>query len=506
MSNSETTYTKLCEYVRETALLESIEALLGWDERTYMPLAAGAYRADQITYLSGRIHQRRTDPRLKDWLDELAESPLAKEPHSDTAATIRQLRRNYQKQVKLPQKLVEELSRAAVLGQQVWVDARKANNYAAFEPTLKQMFKLQRQKAAALGYKESPYDALLDEYEPDETASNVTRVLAALRQELVPLVQAIGAGPKQPPIALLERHFPAAAQEQFGKLAAAKIGFSFDRGRLDVTHHPFCSGMGPHDCRITTRYDESFFPSAFFGILHEAGHGLYEQGLRPELYALPPGMYLSLGIHESQSRMWENLVGRSRAFWDCFYPQAKTAFPAALGDVALDDFYFAINDVRPSLIRVEADEATYNLHIIVRFELEQALIRGDLSTADLPGAWNDKYQEYLGITPPSDADGVLQDVHWSAGLVGYFPTYSLGNLYAAQFFATADKELGGLDASFAKGEFGGLLDWLRRNIHQRGQCYTASELVKEVTGQPLSHGPLMQQLHSKYGTLFGVNP
>lgn len=504
MPTAAETYTQLCDFVRETAMLESIEALLGWDERTYMPVAAGAYRAEQITYLSGKIHQRRTDPRLNDWLGSLAASDLAKEPHSDTAATIRQLRRDYDKRVKLPQALVEALTRASVLGQQIWVEARKNNDFRAFEPALTEMFKLKREQAEAIGYTDSPYDALLDDYEPDAKTADVAAALEGLRKELVPLVQAIQASAQKAPTELLRRSYPTSAQEAFGKTAAKKVGFCFESGRLDVTHHPFCSGMGPRDCRITTRYDERFFPSAFFGILHEAGHGMYDQGLRSDLYGLPPGSYLSLGIHESQSRMWENLVGRSRAFWQHFYPQAQQAFPEALASVALDDFYFAINGVQPSLIRVEADEATYNLHIIVRFELEQALISGDLKVADLPTAWNEKYRKYLGIAPATDAEGCMQDIHWSAGLIGYFPTYSLGNLYASQFFAAADKELGGLHAQFVQGEFAGLLTWLQKNIHERGQCYSATELCQKVTGRPLSHADLMQHLQGKLGGLFAV--
>jgi carboxypeptidase Taq len=328
--------------------------------------------------------------------------------------------------------------------------------------------------------------------------------LAGVREELVPLVKAIGESHKKAPVELLKRKFPIVAQESFGKEAAAKIGFNFKRGRLDVTHHPFCSGMGPHDCRLTTRYDEAFFPSGFFSILHEAGHGMYDQGQRPDQYGLPPGTYSSLGIHESQSRMWENLVGRSRAFWDYFYARAQVAFPQALSDVPASQFLFAINDVRPSLIRVEADEATYNLHIIVRFELEQALLSGDLPTADLPGAWTDNYEEYLGIRPPNDADGCLQDVHWSAGLIGYFPTYTLGNLYASQFFAAADKEIGGLIGAFAQGDFAGLLSWLRRQIHERGQCYTATELCQKITGKPLAHTDLIAHLRGKFGELYAL--
>ena len=293
-------------------------------------------------------------------------------------------------------------------------------------------------------------------------------------------------------------------QQRFGEAAAARIGFDFNRGRLDVTTHPFCTHLGPHDCRLTTRYDERHFPGAFFGTLHEAGHGLYEQGLRPDAFGLPPGDAISLGIHESQSRTWENLVGRSRAFWDYFYPQAREAFPEALADVPLADFYFAINDVRPSLIRVEADEATYNLHIIIRFELEQALLNDDLSVADLPAAWNEKYGQLLGITPPNDREGVLQDVHWSAGYFGYFPTYSLGNLYASQLFEQADRDTGGLSAHFARGEFAPLLDWLREKIHRVGRCYTAAELVERVTGRPLSHEPLLAHLRGKFGPLYEI--
>jgi carboxypeptidase Taq len=497
-------YDELCHLSRQAALLESIESLLGWDERTYMPPAAGEYRAEQMTYISGLVHKRRTDPRLAELLSELATSDLAKDPHSDAGATIRQLRRDYDKRVKLPQALVEELTRASVLGQQAWVKARQDNDFPSFAPHVEKLFALKRQQAECLGYTDHPYDALLDDFEPGAKTAPVAAALAGLRDELAPLVQAIMQSGRKAPVEVLKRRYPRDAQEAFGKAAAAAIGFEFQRGRLDVTHHPFCSGNGPHDCRITTRYDERFFPSAFFGILHEAGHGIYDQGLRPEQYGLPTGSYLSLGIHESQSRMWENLVGRSRAFWQHFFPQAQAAFPDALKGVSPDSFFWAINHVEPSLIRVEADEATYNLHIIIRFELEQGLLTGELPVSELPGAWKAKYRQYLGIEPPNDANGCLQDIHWSAALIGYFPTYSLGNLYAAQFFEQADRELGGLDEQFARGEFQPLKSWLNRQIHHRGQCYRADELVQLVTGEPLTHAPLMRHLRVKLGTLYGV--
>jgi carboxypeptidase Taq len=504
MTLAMTQFDELCQHVRETTLLESTQAVLEWDERTKMPPRACEYRAEQITNLSGMIHRRRTDPRLGEWLHELCDGPLAADLHSDAGTTIRQIRRDYQRRVKLPQSLVEEITRASVLGHQAWIEARKHDDFKSFQPHLAKMMELKRQQAAAIGYTTCAYDALLDEYEPGETTANVARVLAGLREALVPLVSAIAGSGRGPNIEVLQRHYPVDLQEKFGKQAAAAIGFDFDRGRLDETHHPFCSSTGPHDCRITTRYYEHFFPSALFSILHEAGHGLYDQGLRAEQFGLPPGSFVSLGIHESQSRMWENLVGRGRAFWQYFFPAARELFPHALGDVTLDEFYFAVNDVRPSLIRVEADEATYNLHIVIRFEMEQALIDGDLPVSDLPGVWKEKYRHYLGIEPPNDADGVLQDVHWSAGLVGYFPTYSLGNLYAAQFLQQADKDLGGLDEQFARGEFRPLLDWLITNIHRHGQCYSAAELVQRITGQPLHHQPHIAYLRGKLEPLYGL--
>jgi carboxypeptidase Taq len=414
------------------------------------------------------------------------------------------LKRDYDKKTKLPQALVEELARLSVLGQQVWSEARGENDFAKFQPILLRTVDLKKQEAAAVGYEASPYDPLLDDYEPNEKTSNVARVLAGLREELVQLVESIKSSGRKPEVALLARRYPAAAQESFGRRVAEAIGFDFNAGRLDVTDHPFCCELGPHDTRITTRYYERMFGSGLFSILHEAGHGIYEQGLPAEHFGLPIGRSVSLGIHESQSRLWENQVGRSRAFWEYFFPAAQETFPNALGDVVLDDFYFAINDVRPSLIRVEADEVTYNLHILVRFELEVALLTDELAVADLPDAWNEKYRAYLGIDPPNDADGVLQDVHWGAGLFGYFPTYTLGNLYAAQLFEHARGELGDLGAQMSRGEFAPLREWMQKNVYQHGRRYSASELVERITGKPLSHAALMRHLHGKFGPLFGL--
>jgi carboxypeptidase Taq len=499
------TYEKLCAHFREVSLLSSTQSLLGWDERTKLPPAGAEYRAEQMSYLAGLIHQRETAPEVGEWLAELADSPLAADPHSETGADIANLRRDYERKTKLPQALVEELAKLAVLGQQVWAEARKANDYARFQPLLERTVELKRQEAAAIGYEDVPYDALLDEYEPGAKTKEVERVLVGLRDQLVPLVAEIAASSRRPNMEPLKRHFPIHVQEELSRRATEAIGYDFSAGRIDVTDHPFCTTLGPRDVRLTTRYDERFLPGALFSTLHEAGHGMYEQGLPAGRYGLPTGQAVSLGIHESQSRMWENLVGRSRAFWEYFFPIAQTTFSDALADVRLDDFYFAINDVRPSLIRTESDEATYNLHILVRFELEQALLLDELRVADLPSAWREKYRKYLGIEPPNDSDGVLQDVHWSSGAIGYFPTYTLGNLYAAQLFEQAWQDLGDLHAMFRRGEFLPLREWLRTKVHSQGRRFPAAELARRVTGVPLSHDALMRHLRGKFGPLYDLS-
>ena len=498
-------YLQLCNHQKKTALLEGINALLGWDERTMLPQAAGPYRADQIAFLAGMIHQRRTDPRLGDWLEALCQTELVADPFSDAGATITQVKRAYEKQVKIPQDLVESLTRAAVVGQQVWVESRKADDFSMFAPQLEEIVRLTKEKADAMGYQDCRYDALLDEYEPQASTAQVAEVLSDLGEQLGPLVRTIVECGRVAPREILKRTYPIDDQRKFSRFAAARIGFDFDSGRIDETHHPFCTTLGPEDCRITTRYQENFFSSAFFGTLHEAGHGVYEQGLRDEWFGLPPGEAASMGIHESQSRMWENKVGRSLSFWEHFYPLAMERFPAALEDTTLEEFYWAINDVRPSLIRVEADEVTYNLHIIIRFELEQQLFDDSLAVADLPTAWNDRYQHYLGVQPASDANGVLQDIHWSAALFGYFGTYSLGNLYAAQLFEKARADLGDLDSQFAEGHFGDLFEWLRSNVHHAGRCKPAAKLMEEVCGEPLSSGPLVRYLRKKLCPLYQID-
>jgi carboxypeptidase Taq len=490
--------------VREISILRSCASLLDWDERTYMPRNASEHRGNQMALLAGIAHERFVSPRIGELIGNILSDGIKISDDTPDAANVRELKRSYDKMVKVPKSLVEDLSRTITLSQGAWQEARSKSDFESFRPWMEKVVELKRRVTEIVGYDKVPYNALLDDYEPGATIQSITDVFAGLRGELVELLAKIKDSGRLPNHEITTRDYPVERQEQFGKEAAAAIGFDFSSGRLDVTIHPFCTGIGPDDCRITTRYAKNHFPQAFFGILHESGHGLYEQGLPKEHYGTPCGDSVSLGIHESQSRMWENMVGRSRSFWQYFFPRAKALFPESLKDVTLDQFHFAVNDVRPSFIRVEADEATYNLHILLRFELENAFFNGDLKVKDLPGAWNEKFRKYFGIAPKGDTEGCLQDVHWSAGLIGYFPTYTLGNLYAAQFFAKAKSDLGNLDQSFANGDFKRLLGWLRENIHIHGQRYLAGDLVKRVTGEALSHRPLMDYLNDKFKTLYGI--
>ena len=497
-------YNELIRRSREQALLGFCSALLGWDEQTHMPPGGAENRSAQLALLAGLQHSRATDPRNGELLGELESSGRFSDKESAEAVNIREIRRSYDRKVKLPQTLVEELARVTSKAHLEWVEARRTDDFKTLQPTLALIFDLKRQEAECLGYQDTPYDALIDEYEPGAKSAELAKVFAALRAELVPLVAAIAGSPRKPDVTILKRDYPVGLQRMFGETVASSFGFDFKRGSLDTTEHPFCTGIGPGDTRITTRFDPKNFSDAFFGILHEVGHGLYEQGLEPSNHGTPMGEAVSLGIHESQSRLWENVVGRSRPFWEFWFPIAQRVFHQALSNVSLDAFHFAINEVKPSLIRVQADEVTYNLHVLIRFEIELALLKGDLLIADLPSAWNEKYEHYLGIKPEGDAEGCLQDIHWSAGLIGYFPTYTLGNINAAQLVEAAARDLGDLSASFRRGDTSALLDWLRTKIHQQGQRHRATTLIERVTGSPTDHRPLIASLKSKYGSLYQI--
>ncbi len=497
-------YDELVKRCKEVSLLSSCESVLYWDQHTYMPPAGTPFRADQLGLLSRMTHEMFTDPKVNELLSDLEQSDLVKDQQSPDAANIRELRYMYDKLTKLPKELVEEITKTSALAQEEWAAARKDSDFKRFLPWLEKILDLTRQKADAYGYEGEPYNALLDDYERGATVDDIVNVFGNLRDELVDLLNKIKNAPKKPDVSIVEREYDVERQRIFGETVAAAIGFDFNAGRLDVTTHPFCTGIGPGDTRILTRYNPNRLNDALFGTMHEAGHGLYEMGLdKKKHFGMPMGESVSLGVHESQSRMWENQVGRSKAFWKYFFPQAQRLFRKSLEGVTLDAFYGAINDVKPSYIRVEADEATYNLHILLRFELERALLTGDLKPADVAGEWNSRFKKYFGIEVDKDADGCLQDVHWSVAYIGYFPTYTLGNLYSAQFFAKARQDIPDLDAQFENGDFHGLREWLRVNIHQHGQLYRANKLCEKVTGKPLDHRPLIDYMNAKYGDIYG---
>ncbi|NJB67621.1 carboxypeptidase Taq [Desulfobaculum xiamenense] len=498
-------YDWLRNHCMETARLESTISLLHWDQGTNIPAAGHNHRAEQIAALTRVVHARRTDERIGEALESCVPLELADGPESDLAANLRGWRREFTRASRIPANLAVAIARTASEGESAWERLRPENNWAAFLPYLDELVKLRREEAEAVGYESEPYDALLDEYEPGETTASITPLFAELKRTTVSLLDRILGSGKEPKIALVGRRYPLADQERLVRHVIRTLGFDFTGGRMDTTVHPFCTRIGPGDIRITTRYREDDFAESFFGAIHECGHALYSQGLPGAHFGTPCGRSASLGIHESQSRMWENMVARSRGFWVHFLPLASYALDSLRG-IGTDAFHFAVNTVQPGLIRTDADEVTYNLHILLRFDLELALLRGDLRAADIPDAWNEGMRELLGLTPPDHASGAMQDVHWASGLIGYFPTYALGNIYAAQFMETIRAGIGNPDAMFARGEFAPLLDWLRTNIHSRAARQTPREIVRAVTGQDPTPAPLAAHLARKYETLYGLRP
>ncbi|MBI2505482.1 MAG: carboxypeptidase M32 [Candidatus Latescibacteria bacterium] len=493
-------YGEFIRRVRELADLSHAQGLLSWDQETYMPPRGTGPRARSLGTLAGIYHEKLTDPALVALVEELR----GRELRGDEEVNVRYVERDQRRALKIPRELVVELSQTQSLAHEVWVEARKKSDFPLFRPWLEKILNLQKEVAHRVGFEGSIYNAFLDEYEPYARVETVAPMLEQLRLRLVPLVERIGATGRRPAAGILDQEFPVDRQEAFGRQALVDLGFDLERGRLDVSVHPFCSGTSPEDVRLTTRYNPRQLTGALFGIIHEAGHGLYEQGLPAEAGGTPVGGSVSLGIHESQSRLWENLIGRSRPFWEHYLPLLREHFPEQLKGVGVEAFYAAINQVEPSLIRVEADEVTYNLHILLRFELEQALVEERVAVAELPQLWDEKMEAYLGIRPPDAARGVLQDTHWSIGSIGYFPTYSLGNLYAAQFFSQARKEMPGLMEQVARGDLLSLKVWLNEKIHARGRRLRAGELVREVTGEELKVEYFMQYLENKYGELYGL--
>jgi carboxypeptidase Taq len=492
---------------REGRLLGSTAAILGWDQETMMPEGGLEHRARQLAQLARLEHGMSTDPRLGEALARAAEAVASLPATHPDAVNVRELRRDYDKATKLPAKLVEELASVASVAQHEWAEARKASDFARFRPWLEKIVRLNREKADCFGWDRANgerWDGLADGFEPGCTAKYVEGVFVPLRARLRPLLERIAVAKRRPDGSFNDHPVPVDGQERFARFTCESIGFDFGRGRLDRSTHPFCGGSHCNDVRMTSRYSERCLLDGLGSSMHESGHGMYEQGLDPAWIGTPMGEAVSLSIHESQSRLWENQVGRSLPF--CRWARARMpSFVGAAADrFTAEQVYEAANTVEPGFIRVDADEATYNMHVMVRFELERAMISGDLAIKDLPGEWNRLYRDYLGLAVPDDRRGCLQDVHWSGGMIGYFPTYTLGTMYAAQFFEKAREALPGLEDGFARGEFAPLLGWLRTNIHRHGRRHLSADLCVEVTGKPLSADPFMRHLEAKLAPLYGL--
>ncbi|MFN3167442.1 MAG: carboxypeptidase M32 [Phycisphaeraceae bacterium] len=502
-------YAQLLDHLKQASLLGSTAAILGWDQETLMPAKGLAHRTRQLAQLARMNHQMKTDPHVGEWLNACESgSGSTADPLGVEAVNLREWRREYDKATKLPEALVVEIAQTTSQAKHEWAEARKANDYARFKPWLQKVIDLNLQKARCFGWDAAgggePWDALADHFEAGMTAASVAEVFTPLRARLVALLDDILGSKTGPSNTFNEIKLPIEQQKAFVKYVSEAIGFDYERGRLDESTHPFCSGTHCNDVRMTTRFHEDNVNDALGSTMHESGHGIYEQGLPEQHLGTPMGQAVGLSIHESQSRMWENQVGRSRAFWRWCYPKLGEFFGEATAGLSEDDIFGGANRVSPGLIRVEADEATYNLHIMIRFEIERLLMKQELSVDDLPEAWNSKYAEYLKVDVPDDRRGCMQDIHWSMGAIGYFPTYTMGNLYAAQFFEQAAEQLGDLDAMFVRGQFTPLREWLNEKIHAHGRRYRSDELVEVVTGKPLSADPLLRHLEGKLRPLYGV--
>jgi carboxypeptidase Taq len=478
--------------------------LLGWDEQVNLPPGAAEQRATQHATLAEAQHVAASDPRIGSLLDDL--EATAGELNEDQRAIVANARRDFDRATKLPPEFVREKAAQGSRGYHAWARAKAADDFLSYAPVLEKNLEFARREAAYLGKGDAAYDYMLDKHDPGLTTAAVDRLFSELKQELVPFVQEIARSPrvyKAGQVAARLRGFPVDAQETFLREVTESLGFDYSRGRIDVSLHPFCSGTGS-DVRMTTRYSEDQPMDALFSSIHETGHGLYEQGLPMAHLGTALGIHAGMAVHESQSRLWENQVARSREFWRCFEPRWRELFPAQTESVNSDELFLAVSAVEPTLIRVDADEVTYNLHIILRFELEKKLFAGDLAVRDLPAAWRTAAIELLGLEPINDRDGVLQDVHWSDGAFGYFPSYCLGNMIAAQLWARVRAVRPTIEEDFERGKFGWLLEWLRENIHTQGRRYNTLELVRRVTGEELSPKHLVRYLRERYGPIYGV--
>jgi len=494
---------QLKQILHQVSDLHHAEAVLGWDHQTYLPEKGSEERGEQLATISEMAHQIFTSEKTGNLLSELA--PYADQLPSDStdARLIAVTQREYEKKTKVPSDFVAEFSRVTTVAQGVWEKAKNTNDFALFQPYLGKIIDLQRSYTDLFKPYDHIYDPLLDDYEPGLKTRDVQNIFNTLRPQQVELIRAISSRP-QINAGFLHQKYDEDKQWQFGIEVASKFGMEWSRSRQDKAAHPFTTSFGLNDVRITTRVMSDYLPSALFSTMHESGHAMYELGFDPAFRRTPLADGASMAVHESQSRLWENLVGRSFTFWQYFYPRLQQLFPTQLENIALEQFYQAINKVEPSFVRTESDEATYNLHIMLRLELEIALIEGSLEVKDLPEVWNTRFKEYFGITPPNNSLGVLQDVHWSSGLIGYFPTYALGNLISVQLWEKIEEEIPSLDEQIGRGEFQDLLGWLRKKVHVHGKKYEPQQLVQLVTGSKIDPQPYMRYLNKKYRSIYHI--
>lgn len=485
--------------------MNSIHSLLDWDQETYMPKEAIELRSQQTEIMASLVHKQRTGKAMTKALSALIDIETGEIADANLAApqlaALREWRRDYLRNIKLPNNFVKQYAKTTSAATHAWASAKEHNQFKAFAPHLEKVVSLNRKKADILGFAEHPYDALLDLYEPNMKTSFLTPLFCKLKLSLTQLLKDIAIRPPFPDD-FLHRHCPRHNQVEFAHTLLHKMGFHKSTSRLDTSSHPFCTGMQPKDTRMTTRIHPENIMSNIGAVMHEGGHGLYNMNLPIEHYGSPLCEQISLGMDESQSRWWETLIGQSESFWQFFFPLLQKELPEQFGGVLLDDFYHAINLVKPGFIRIDADEVTYNLHIIVRFEIEKGLIEGSLKVKEIPDAWNSKMREYLGICPEFDGQGCLQDIHWSLGYIGYFPTYTLGNLYSVQFFEAFEKAHPNWKERVAQGSLDFIRDWLKENIHKHGRQFTSEEICEKVTGKALSQEPYVNYLTNKYRKLY----
>ncbi|RYD76099.1 MAG: carboxypeptidase M32 [Sphingobacteriales bacterium] len=501
MENHLSDYEKYKALRQKTADLENILGLLSWDQEVYMPQEGAQFRAQQQATLSGVVHEMSTSPEYIKTLEKLY-AAKDKFPFTERK-NIEESYKSLQKNRKLPTDFIQRESKAISEAYQAWMKARQENNFQVFKPQLRTIISLQRDKAELLGYKDHPYNALLDLYEPEMTVTKVDVIFADVRKNLSVFFGKIK-DKQQPDDSFFNTNFDKETQMQICRKLVEDLGYSWKSGRLDLSEHPFSISFNPLDARITTRINETDIRESIWGSIHETGHAFYELGLPTEHYGLPAGSPVSLSMHESQSRLWENNVGKSQAYISAYMQELKNAFPYAFGNVTDTQFFKGLNKVQPDLIRINSDEVTYHFHILLRYELEKDLIGGTLSVNDLEEAWNAKIKEYLGLDVPSPKMGVLQDIHWSHGSLGYFPTYSLGSFYAAQFYHFAEQAIPNLTEQIANKQFGDLLNWLRENVHRHGHTFSSEELCKNATGEVLDYKYFDDYLNKKYASVYGV--